>query len=238
MASARCYTKSGSVEKYESGCFSGAINHYPNNFNSNMTEPDYNGNYSITYNGYDDGDSSNYDCYCETIYGDWRNGSGVKKTFYFKKKGKPIKKYVISIINGPSYDYDDSNYIDSGDAERGKIYTSYYKCIQVVAYYSDNTSKTLSFDDNDNPGFSIYVSYVYYEWEYDTSNQEYNTLNRYTLYTHLSSKEETHIGDTVISRVIFHRGDEDEIDQDEGDQYEQFKIIDGITQINGIPVEH
>ena len=86
MASARCYTKSGSVEKYESGCFSGVINHYPNNFNSNMTEPDYNGNYSITYNGYDDGDSSNYDCYCETIYGDWRNGGGVRKTFYFKKK--------------------------------------------------------------------------------------------------------------------------------------------------------
>ena len=87
MASARCYTKSGSVEKYESGCFSGVINHYPNNFNSNMTEPDYNGNYSITYNGYDDGDSSNYDCYCETIYGDWRNGGGgIKKTFYFKKK--------------------------------------------------------------------------------------------------------------------------------------------------------
>ena len=178
MATARCYTKSGSVEKYESKCFSGVINHYPNNFNSNMTEPDYNGNYSITYNGYDDGDSSNYDCYCETIYGDWRNGGGVKKTFYFKKKGKTIKKYVISIINGPSYDYDDSNYIDSGDAERGKIYISYYKCIQVVAYYSDNTSKILSFDDNDNPGFSIYVSYVYYEWEYDTSNQEYNTLNK------------------------------------------------------------
>ena len=238
MATARCYTKSGSVEKYESGCFSGVINHYPNNFNSNMTEPDYNGNYSITYNGYDDGDSSNYDCYCETIYGDWRNGDGVKKTFYFKKKGKTITKYVISIINGPSYNYDDSNYIYSGDEERGKIYISYYKCIQVVAYYSDNTSKILSFDDNDNPGFNIYVSYVYYEWEYDTSNQEYNTLNRDTLYTHLSSKEETHIGDTVISRTIFHRGDEDEIDQDEGDQYEQFKIIDGITQINGIPVEH
>lgn len=90
MATARCYTKSGSVEKYESGCFSGGINHYPNPFNSNITGPDSNGNYSITYNGYDDGDSSNYDCYCETIYGDWRNGGGVKKTFYFKESIKEI----------------------------------------------------------------------------------------------------------------------------------------------------
>ena len=96
MASARCYTKSGSVEKYESECFSGDINHYPNNFSSNMTGPDSNGNYSITYNGYDDGDSSNYDCYCETIYGDWRNGGGIKKTFYFKKT-KQLHQYSLQL---------------------------------------------------------------------------------------------------------------------------------------------
>ena len=101
MASARCYTKSGSVEKYESECFSGDINHYPNNFISNMTGPDSNGNYSITYDGYDDGDSSNYDCYCETIYGDWRNGGGVKKTFYFVKNA--IKIYLYIQVIGYSY---------------------------------------------------------------------------------------------------------------------------------------
>ena len=97
MASARCYTKSGSVEKYESECFSGDTNHYPNNFSSNMTGPDSNGNYSITYNGYDDGDSSNYDCYCETIYGDWRNGGGIKKTFYFKKKNSSTSTSTYNI---------------------------------------------------------------------------------------------------------------------------------------------
>lgn len=237
MASARCYTKSGSVEKYESNLWSSPTfgNWSSMGVAGTITTPDSNGNYTVTpeQSFEDSSDATTYSCFTE--YG------GVKKTFYFKKKNKPgktITKYVISIINGPSYNYDDSNYIYSGDEERGKIYISNYKCIQVVAYYSDNTSKTLSFNDNDNPGFNIYVSYVYYEWEYDTSNQEYNTLNRDTLYTHLSSKEETHIGDTVISRTIFHRGDEDEIDQDEGDQYEQFKIIDGITQINGIPVEH
>ena len=103
MASARCYTKSGSVEKYEPNCFSGGINHYPNNFTHKITGPDYNGNYSITYNGYDDGDSSNYDCYCETIYGDWRNGGGVKKTFYFKKKNTTVNgKMTLSLFAGNS----------------------------------------------------------------------------------------------------------------------------------------
>lgn len=86
MATARCYTKSGSVEKYELNCFSGVINHYPNSFTHNITGPDSNGNYTITYEGYDDTDSSKYDCYCKTIYGDWRNNKGETKTFYFIKR--------------------------------------------------------------------------------------------------------------------------------------------------------
>lgn len=87
MATARCYTKSGSVEKYESNCFSGGVNYYPTTFSQNITGPDSNGNYTITYEGYDDADSSNYDCYCRTIYGpDWRNNKGEIKTFYFIKK--------------------------------------------------------------------------------------------------------------------------------------------------------
>ncbi len=102
MASARCYTKSGSVEKYELNLFSGDINHYPNNFSTNMIGPDSNGNYSITYNGYEDGDSSNYDCYCRTIYGpDWRNGNGIKKIFYFVKN--VIKIYLYIKVTGRSY---------------------------------------------------------------------------------------------------------------------------------------
>ena len=132
MATARCYTKSGSVEKYEPGLFSGGVNHYPHNFTTNIIGPDSNWNYTITYKGYDDANSSNYDCYCKTIYGDFRNGSGVSKTFYFKKKGKPITKYVISIINGPSYNYDDSHYIYSGDQEQGEIYI--YQIINVLKW--------------------------------------------------------------------------------------------------------
>ena len=101
MATARCYTKSGSVEKYEPNCFSGGINHYPNSFTHKITGPDYNGNYSITYNGYHDGNSNYYDCYCETIYGDWRNGNGIKKIFYFVKN--VIKIYLYIRVIGRSY---------------------------------------------------------------------------------------------------------------------------------------
>ena len=87
MATARCYTKSGSVEKYEPGLFSGSVNHGPHSFITELIGPDSNGNYTITYNGYDDGTSDNYDCYCKTIYGpDWRNNKGEINTFYFKKK--------------------------------------------------------------------------------------------------------------------------------------------------------
>lgn len=86
MATARCYTKSGNVEKYESRYFSGAVHHYPIPFSHSIIGPDSNGNYTITYKGYDDANSSNYDCYCKTIYGDFRNDGGISKTFYFKKK--------------------------------------------------------------------------------------------------------------------------------------------------------
>ena len=87
MATARCYTKSGSVEKYEPVLFSGAVNHYPHTFITNIIGPDSDGNYSITYDNYDDGTISDYDCYCKTIYGpDWRNNKGEINTFYFKKK--------------------------------------------------------------------------------------------------------------------------------------------------------
>ena len=101
MATARCYTKSGSVEKYEPNCFSGAVNHYPISFTTKITGPDSNGNYSITYNGYHDGNSNYYDCYCKTIYGDWRNGGGISKTFYFVKN--VITIYVFIKVNCYNY---------------------------------------------------------------------------------------------------------------------------------------
>ena len=100
MATARCYTKSGNVEKYESGCFDGVGGHYPISFSHNIIGPDSNGNYTITYEGYDDANSSNYDCYCKTIYGDFRNGGGVSKTFYFIKRKTRITFRLSNLTSG------------------------------------------------------------------------------------------------------------------------------------------
>lgn len=234
--SARAYTKSGDKEVYD-GTISGL---------------DQNSDYGSQYNIiiYDDG---NYSIDTDKVFAPGGNDvqpvelpfsltteyHGIKCEFKWNKPKVTITKYVISIINGPSYDYDDSKYTNTGGHEYGTINISDYKCINVVAYYSDNTSKTLSFDDSDNPGFSIYVSYNYYKWIYYTSSQTYYTENNDTLYTYLSSSKETYIGYTSTFVDITNYDDDREIiNKDEGDKYQFFKIIDGITQINGIPVEH
>lgn len=83
MATARCYTKSGSVEKYESNLWSmesvgvAVV----------ITGPDSRGNYTVTPpEGYEDSNTPT-GLYCYTIYGN------VRKTFYFKES---IKEIVIS----------------------------------------------------------------------------------------------------------------------------------------------
>lgn len=83
MASARCYTKSGSVEKYESNLWSmDSVG-----VSVIITGPDSRGNYTVTPpEGYEDSNTPTK-FYCTTIYG------GVRKTFYFKES---IKEIIIS----------------------------------------------------------------------------------------------------------------------------------------------
>ena len=80
MATARCYTKSGSVEKYESnlwsmGSFGVAVY---------ITGPDSSGNYTVNPpEGYEDSNT-------QTEFGCTTNYGGIKKTFYFKESIKYI----------------------------------------------------------------------------------------------------------------------------------------------------
>ena len=81
MATARCYTKSGSVEKYESNLWSSpsAGNWSSLDVLGTITTPDSRGNYTVTpAQGYEDSNTQT-EFYCYTMYG------GVRKTFYFKE---------------------------------------------------------------------------------------------------------------------------------------------------------
>lgn len=92
MATARCYTKSGSVEKYESNLWKSPTlgNWSSTGVAGTITTPDSNGNYTVTpeQSFEDSSDATTYSCFTE--YG------GVKKTFYFKKKEEKELRYYIN----------------------------------------------------------------------------------------------------------------------------------------------
>ena len=92
MATARCYTKSGSVEKYESNLWKSPTlgNWSSTGVAGTITTPDSNGNYTVTpeQSFEDSSDTTTYSCFTE--YG------GVKKTFYFKKKNSSTSTYNIN----------------------------------------------------------------------------------------------------------------------------------------------
>ena len=89
MATARCYTKSGSVEKYESNLWSSSTygNWSSSDIIGTITTPDSYGNYTVTpAPGFEDSNTQTQ-FYCYTMYG------GVRKTFYFEES---IKEILIS----------------------------------------------------------------------------------------------------------------------------------------------
>lgn len=84
MATARCYTKSGSVEKYESNLWSMESV----GVSVIITGPDSSGNYTVTPPSEYEDSNTPTEFYCTTIYG------GVRKTFYFKESIKEIWLYA------------------------------------------------------------------------------------------------------------------------------------------------
>lgn len=118
MASARCYTKSGSVEKYESNLWKSptAGNWSSLGILGTITTPDSNGNYTVTPEQHfeDSSDTTTYSCFTE--YG------GVKKTFYFKKKNSSTSTSTYNInckiwITGDGHDITICGDIESHDGE-------------------------------------------------------------------------------------------------------------------------
>lgn len=88
MQTARCYTKSGSVEKYESNLWSSPSsgNWSTSGVVGTITTPDSNGNYTVTLGGdFTDSDTDTpTSYYCFTKYNNAIN------YFYFKKKNTTV----------------------------------------------------------------------------------------------------------------------------------------------------
>ena len=176
MATARCYTKSGNVEKYESGCFNGVVDHYPIDFSHNIIGPDSNGNYTITYTGYNDGNINYYDCYCKTIYGDFRNGGGVSKTFYFVKNVIKICLYIqvigrkhnglvvfdCVVSGGTEYDTSPNREIINNILKNNSIYLSWEVVTPAGPFGSYTTSITSTGSLTLNTGANYVTDTQYY----------------------------------------------------------------------------
>ena len=135
MATARCYTKSGSVEKYESNLWSSPTmgNWSSMGIVGTITTPDSNGNYTVTpeQSFEDSSDTTTYSCFTE--YG------GVKKTFYFKKKkgtGYDLYCRVLYIYdNTTGYN---SNYSKFSDKFGINIINTYNANITYGEIYKDH----------------------------------------------------------------------------------------------------
>ena len=135
MATARCYTKSGSVEKYESNLWKSPTggNWSSTGIVGTITTPDSNGNYTVTpeQSFEDSSDTTTYSCFTE--YG------GVKKTFYFKKKkGTGYDLYCrVLYIYGNTTGYN-PNYSKFSDKFGIDIINTYNAKITYGEIYKDH----------------------------------------------------------------------------------------------------
>lgn len=135
MATARCYTKSGSVEKYESNLWKSPTmgNWSSMGIVGTITTPDSNGNYTVTpeQSFEDSSDATTYSCFTE--YG------GVKKTFYFKKKkGTGYDLYCrVLYVNDDSNGYN-PNYSNFSDKFGIDIINTYNAEITYGEIYKDH----------------------------------------------------------------------------------------------------
>lgn len=135
MATARCYTKSGSVEKYESNLWSSPTmgNWSSMGIVGTITTPDSNGNYTVTpeQSFEDSSDTTTYSCFTE--YG------GVRKTFYFKKKkGTGYDLYCRVLYVGDNTTDYNSNYSKFSDKFGINIINTYNAEITYGEIYKDH----------------------------------------------------------------------------------------------------
>ena len=193
MATARCYTKSGSVEKYESNLWSSPT---MGNWSSlgilgTITTPDSNGNYTVTpeKSFEDSSDTTSYSCFTE--YG------GIKKTFYFKKKegtgsdNNPTYNINCRIwVTGDGHDISICGDIESHDGEMPipvhdllrqdvidthiKVYINTYGNFAVI----DFELSSFTWNGYETPNFKYTTNYGNYNVPGDFGIGDLNTKNK------------------------------------------------------------
>lgn len=174
MATARCYTKSGSVEKYESNLWSmdsvgvAVV----------ITGPDSSGNYTVTPPSEYEDSNTPTGLYCYTIYG------GVKKTFYFKEKITTINiKIRIGVIGENSggnivfkctISSDDDNIMN--DILRNNSIILSYSVVNTNGPVGKYTTRVTSGMTLLNPGISYVFGKMYYVEGGASTNPSSGTL--------------------------------------------------------------
>ena len=145
MATARCYTKSGNVEKYESNLWQhpGYLNWSDTGIRGTITTPDPNGNYTVTpAKGYKDSNSNiSTGFYCYTMY------NNVKKTFYFIRDEPSYTTitFKLSSINTRGY-------IQINCSQSGPLAVDIKCSIERISGYGIKHSYSLVYEKSNRMG--------------------------------------------------------------------------------------
>ena len=145
MATARCYTKSGNVEKNESNLWQhpGYLNWSDTGIRGTITTPDPNGNYTVTpAKGYKDSNSNiSTGFYCYTMY------NNVKKTFYFIRDEPSYTTitFKLSSINTRGY-------IQINCSQSGPLAVDIECSIERISGYGIKHSYSLVYEKSNRMG--------------------------------------------------------------------------------------
>ena len=193
MASARCYTKSGSVEKYESNLWKSptAANWSSAGILGNITTPDSNGNYTVTPEQHfeDSSDTTTYSCFTE--YG------GVKKTFYFKEKNTTVNgKMTLSLF---AYTNHDKIVFGCKVSASPSFTGGNFRVTFAFDYYEHDVLGTLSGPYTKNLSFTVTSSSESFSNEVNLHN---NSVGLHSYYLRSPIPNRTNINNIVYEITI------------------------------------
>lgn len=143
MATARCYTKSGNVKKYESNLWQhpGDLNWSASGIRGTITTPDSNGNYTVTpAKGYKDSNIST-GLYCYTMY------NNIKKLFYFTNDIHSVTTIIFKLSSIST-----SGYINITCSQTGPLETNVTCIIERISGSGIQRNYSLVYEKSNKMG--------------------------------------------------------------------------------------